>query len=165
VARFLGYIAFMFEVLVFVYENYVSRETCPTPAHLERKLNAVGFESEEIDDALKWLNALNAAVPQAPAEPWLRQSTASSMRIFQGHEQTRLGSAGIGFIRFLENCGVLSAHMREVVIDRAMAAPGILLSLDDLKIIILLVYWSFGQAPDALILDELNEHYTERTLH
>ncbi len=48
----------MFEVLVFVYENYYTGEACPEPAHLERKLSAVGFESEEIGDALTWLAGL-----------------------------------------------------------------------------------------------------------
>jgi Smg protein len=52
--EFLGYIGTMFEVLVFVYENYYAGDSCPEPAHLERKLNAVGFESEEIEDALAW---------------------------------------------------------------------------------------------------------------
>ena len=56
---------------------------------------------------------------------------------------------------FLESSGVLPAAMREIVIDRAMAAPGDPVSIDDLKIIVLMVYWSFGQEPDALVLDEL----------
>lgn len=51
----------MFEVLVFVYENYYAGDGCPDPAHLERKLNAVGFESDEISDALTWLNGLHHA--------------------------------------------------------------------------------------------------------
>ena len=52
----------MFEVLVFVYENYYAGDGCPEPAHLERKLNAVGFDAEEIEDALNWLKGLNTAV-------------------------------------------------------------------------------------------------------
>jgi Smg protein len=76
-----------------------------------------------------------------------------------------LGVQCIGFISFLESAGVLPAHMREVVIDRAMAAPGAPVSLEDLKIIILMVYWSFGQEPDALILDELCEDTSDRIAH
>jgi len=45
--------------------------------------------------------------------------------------------------------------MREIVIDRAMAVPASPIALDDLKIIVLMVYWSFGLEPDALVLDEL----------
>jgi Smg protein len=172
---FLRYIGTMFEVLVFVYENYYAGDSYPEPAHLERKLNAVGFESEEIEDALTWLSGLNTATrgstgcvgtaqPVAP-EPWLREPCPSSMRIYPLVEQNHLGQECMGFISFLESAGVLPASMREVIIERAMAAPGEPVSLDDLKIIILMVYWSFGQEPDALVLDELCEDNTERIAH
>ena len=55
--------------------------------------------------------------------------------------------------------------MREVVIDRAMAAPGGPISLDDLKIMVLMVYRGFGHEPDALVLDELCNDSQERTVH
>lgn len=51
----------MFEVLVFVYENYWRGDACPETAHLERKLNLVGFDADEIQDALTWLYDLNLA--------------------------------------------------------------------------------------------------------
>ena len=47
----------MFEVLVFVYENYWRGDACPQWNQLERKLNAVGFEAQEIKDALAKLEA------------------------------------------------------------------------------------------------------------
>jgi Smg protein len=161
----------MFEVLVFVYENYYAGDSCPEPAHLERKLNAVGFDAEEIEDALNWLKGLNTAARGSSGfagtsqlvtpEPWLREPCATSVRIYPQAEQDHLGSECLGFISFLESAGVLPASMREVVIERAMAAPGTPVSLDDLKIIILMVYWSFGQEPDALVLDELCDDSTE----
>ena len=55
--------------------------------------------------------------------------------------------------------------MREIVIDRAMAAPGDPVPLDDLKIIVLMVYWSFGEEPDALVLDELCDDSAGRLAH
>ncbi len=165
----------MFEVLVFVYENYYAGDSCPEPEHLERKLNAVGFESEEIHDALSWLQGLNAAargsqgfaggIQPPPPEPWLREPSPTSIRIYPSNEQVHLGAECLGFISFLETAGVLPAPMREVVIDRAMAAPGAPVSLEDLKIIILMVYWSFGQEPDALVLDELCEDAVARVAH
>lgn len=162
---FLRYIASMFEVLAFVYENYFAGETCPEPAHLERKLSAVGFESDEIDDALQWLQGLDLAARTSQPQPWLMQPSAHSMRIYPDFEQAHLGTQALGFIRFLESANVLPAHMREVVIDRAMAAPGGPMSLEDLKIIILMVYWGFGQEPDALVLDELYDDPLQRTAH
>ena len=157
----------MFEVLVYVYENYWQGDACPAPHLLSRKLAAVGFESEEIEAALVWLNGLNTAAQSTqiylPQQPdLLAAHTAEhfspaleSMRAYSPAEQDHLGASTLGFLSFLHTSGVLSPQMREIVIDRAMASPGSPLELDDLKIIVLMVYWSFGQEPDALVLDEL----------
>lgn len=71
----------------------------------------------------------------------------------------------MGFISFLASAGVLPTAMREMVIDRAMAIPGGPLDLEDLKIIVLMVFWSLGEEPDALILDELFVAPEERLIH
>lgn len=170
----------MFEVLAFVYENYFADEDCPEPAHLQRKLSAVGFESDEIAEAISWLEGLQNAAHQArrkpasdagPAsvgpmpEPWLRQPLSTSVRIYPAYEQNHLGAQCLGFIRFLESAGVLPAPLRELVLDRAMAAPGGPVALDDLKVIILMVFWSFGMEPDALVLDELCGDTHTRVAH
>ncbi len=80
-------------------------------------------------------------------------------------EQDHLGAECLGFVSFLEAAGVLPAHMREIVLDRAMAVPGDPMSLDDLKIIVLMVYWSFGEEPDTLLLDELCDDPAGRVAH
>jgi Smg protein len=95
----------------------------------------------------------------------LRQPLPTSVRIYPQYEQNHLGVQCLGFIRFLESAGVLPAHLREVVLDRAMAAPGGPVALDELKVIILMVFWSFGLEPDALVLDELCDDATERVAH
>ena len=55
----------MFEVLVFVYENYWRGDACPELQQLGRKLSAHGFEPEEIREALLWLDGLNFAAQNA----------------------------------------------------------------------------------------------------
>lgn len=166
----------MFEVLTFVYENYYADESYPEPAHLQRKLRAVGFEDDEIGDAMAWLQGLNAAArgvastrddasTNTAVEPWLRQPLSTSMRIYPAYEQSHLGLQCLGFIRFLESAAVLSPQLREIVIDRAMAAPGAPLALDDFKVIVLMVFWSVGLEPDALVLDELCDDPQSRVAH
>jgi len=65
----------------------------------------------------------------------------------------------------MESAGVMSAQMREIVVDRAMAVTDHPVGLDDLKIIVLMVYWSVGEEPDALVLDELCEDAHYRVAH
>ena len=158
----------MFDVLVFVYEHYWRGDQCPELHCLERKLNAHGFEPEEIHAALVWLDGLNFAAQNAisidEGSPALSAS-ASSMRVYSPIEQERLGADCLGFISFLAGAGVLPPTMHEIVIDRSMAAPAETVSLDDLKLIVLMVYWSFGQQPDALVLDELCDSPETRVAH
>jgi Smg protein len=171
----------MFEVLVYVYENYWQGDACPELHQLNRKLTAVGFDTEEIQAALVWLNGLNIAaqinqpgqtkVAGSPDQPVpvalsaFRPPSVDSLRVYSVAEQGHLGAEALGFVSFLESSGVLPPHMREIVMDRAMAAPGDPLALDDLKIIVLMVYWSFGEEPDALVLDELCDDTRDRVAH
>ena len=163
----------MFEVLVFVYENYWRGDACPELQQLGRKLSAHGFDPEEINAALVWLDGLTIAaqssgayaeeIPEIVYTP--QAQSATSMRVYSASEQAHLGAEGLGFITFLESAGVLPASMREIVMDRAMAANAEPVTVDDLKIIVLMVYWSFGQEPDALVLDELCESAEGRVAH
>ena len=166
----------MFEVLVYVYENYWQGDACPEFDRLGRKLTAAGFDAEEIQQALVWLDGLNIAAKgtqislpdnadAASALSCMQAQSGNSLRIYSVAEQEHLGAQSLGFVCFLEASGVLPPYMREIVIDRAMAAPGDPVVLDDLKIIVLMVYWSFGEEPDALVLDELCDDTQGRLAH
>ncbi|WKB50671.1 DUF494 family protein [Eleftheria terrae] len=150
----------MFDVLVYLYENYWRPDACPDHAQLTRKLSAVGFESDEIQEALSWLDGLTHA-----SETHAGTQGPLSMRVFTPAEQEQLGEECMGFISFLGSAGVLPAPMREIVIDRAMVSSGSPMSLEDLKIIVLMVFWSLGEEPDALILDELFVDVADRLIH
>jgi len=150
----------MFDVLVYLYENYWRPDACPDHDQLTRKLTSVGFESDEIQEALTWLDGLASA-----SEAYVGEQAERSLRVYSPAEQEHLGEASIGFISFLESAGVLPPPMREMVLDRASAIPGGPLDLEDLKIIVLMVFWSLGEEPDALILDELFVDPEDRLIH
>jgi Smg protein len=150
----------MFEVLVYLYENYWRADACPEPKQLSRKLSAVGFEHEEIQDALRWLDGLASSAESCAGSP-----VQGSVRIYTDGEREILDADSVGFITFLESAGVLPAPMREMVIDRALAVGSGAIDLEDLKIIVLMVFWSLGEEPDALILDELFVDSDQRLIH
>ncbi len=156
----LRYSVFMFEVLVYLYETYWRPDACPEHGQLARKLSAVGFENDEIAEALNWLDGL-ADTAQAHAG----EQSSDSLRVYSPAEIDRLGEDSIGFVAFLESAGVLPPAMREMVIDRASAVGDSPLALEDLKVIVLMVFWSLGEEPDALILDELFVAPEERLIH
>jgi len=154
----------MFDILVYLYETYYRPDACPEPAALARKLSAVGFDDMEISEALVWLTDLNAmaGAEQAPT------AASTGIRYYVEEERDVLGTQAIGFIQFLESAQVLSPLQREIVIERALALNEVPVSLGKLKIIVLLVLWSQGKEPDALMFDDLfgsDEDQLPRLLH
>jgi Smg protein len=168
----------MFEVLAFVYETYWRGDACPERPALQRKLNAVGFDDDEIQDALVWLEELKCATRSAPAKPAVHSpdhtgqqaspsavASVDALRVATPAEQARLGREGWGLMVFLVSVGVLPWQRLELVMDRVMATPADELSVDDLKLIVLMVFWSLGEEPDALVLDELCDNREARVGH
>jgi Smg protein len=150
----------MFDVLVYLYEHYWRPDACPDSELLSRKLSAVGFEAEEISEALTWLTGL-----QHLTRDGLQPPSATSSRVYAREELECLGAEALGFLQFLESAGVLSPSLREVVLDRVLAVPRGPVALEDFKILVLLVFWSLGEEPDALILDELFVDDEDRLIH
>ena len=120
----------MFDVLVFVYEHYWEAQACPELPLLGRRLSAAGFEGDEIEQALHWLEGLDAAsksadlidiapksrslqspstssgtLPQqtSQVQPLVLEPSEQSLRIYSQAELNRLGGACLGFLQFLES--------------------------------------------------------------
>ncbi len=154
----------MFDILVYLYETYYRPDACPEPAALARKLSAVGFDDEEISEALVWLTDLTEMAGSDQASAVLSTGT----RFYVSQEVDILGTQAVGFIQFLESAGVLSAIQREIVIERALTLNEAPVSLGKLKVIVLMLLWSQGKEPDALMFDDLfgsDEDQTPRLLH
>lgn len=152
----------MFDVLVYLFENYYTPDSCPDADALAKKLTAAGFEEDEIDEALDWLSGLAHATEDAVP---LALIQSDAVRIFASEEWQQLGTEAIGFISFLESAKVLSPTLREILIERAMAIGEAPVPLEKLKIVALMVLWSQEAEIDNLILDELLEDDEERQLH
>lgn len=153
----------MFDILVYLFETYYTPQACPEADVLAHKLAAVGFEDEDIHDALGWLQGLALTTEQCGKLP--RTPQGNSQRIFTSHEYQTLGTEAIGFITFLENSGVLPAALREILIERAQATPESPISLAKIKIIALIVLWSQEAEVDHLVLEELLADDAQRLSH
>lgn len=175
-AAAMRYIGRMYEVLVYVYENYGGGGLDTDREQLGRRLSSAGFGRDDIVQALHWLDGLDcaadgiclppqdesaSAVPALPSWP----ASAGGLRVYTPQEMDQLGPHGIACLRFLEDAGALSAELREVVIDRALAASESPLGLDDLKIIVMMVYWRVNMTPDMLVIDELCDDTRHRLPH
>lgn len=152
----------MFDVLVYLYENYGALHACPDADSLSRKLTAAGFDDDEISEALAWLQGLEQVTEQSVA---VGPESSQAFRVYARLEVERLGTDSIGYLSFLENAGQLTPTQREIVIERGLALQASPLALDMTKRIVLMVLWSQQADIDVLLLEELLHDGSQRSLH
>jgi Smg protein len=148
----------MFEVLVYLFENYFEADIHPDQHTLAKELSAAGFEDADINGAFDWFDALEAMSQQANI------ASSGVLRIYSEIETKKISSDSLGFLMFLEQAGVLNPAQRELVIDRAMALPEAI-SLEETKWIVLMALWNQGKAGDYLFVEDALFSDTRPTLH
>ena len=117
-----------------------------------KKLSAAGFEDSDISEALHWLAGMLRS-PQGGLDRL--PDTRSSFRAYAPRELAKLDAACRGFVLTLEQSGMLDAGTRELVLERALAASGDALSLDQLKLIVLMVLWNRHTPTSRLLAEDL----------
>ena len=152
----------MFDILVYLFENYYQNESWPERDALAQKLTAAGFENGDISDALDWLRALARLDAESFPEAF---DQGDGFRAFTAPELEKLSTESRGFIAFLESARVLTPSLRELIIDRAMAVEDDAVELDKLKVIVLMVLWTRRGNVDTLILEELLPEGGPRHIH
>jgi Smg protein len=152
----------MFDVLVYLFENYYQNDASLDHDALARKLTAAGFENEDISDALDWLKSLSSTETRAFPEHF---DSGISFRGYTPEESSKLAPEGRGFLTFLESARVLTPSLREVILERAMAVDADTVPLDKLKVIVLMVLWARRGDVDTLILEELLPEGEPRAIH
>jgi len=142
----------MYEILVYLFENCQQREVAYDRERIAKKLSAAGFEHADISEALHWLAGM-ARAPQA--EPVALPDPARTFRAFAPRELAKLDAQCRGFLLTLEQSGILTPQNRELVIERSLAASGGALTLEQLKLIVLMVLWNQQTPTSQLVAEEL----------
>ena len=142
----------MYEVLVFLFENCQQAELAYDRERVAKKLSAAGFEHSEISEALHWLAGMTRT-PRRVREPL--PDARSSFRAYAPRELAKLDAECRGFLLTLEHSGILSAETRELVIERALAASGEKLNLEQLKLVVLMVLWNQQTPTSRLVAEDL----------
>lgn len=140
----------MYDILVYVFENCQQAELAYDRERVAKKLSAAGFEDSDISEALHWLAGVMRA-PQVSAA--VLPDASRSFRAFAPRELAKLDAECRGFLLTLENSGILTPQTRELVLERSLAASGSALTLDQVKLIVLMVLWN-QQTPTSRLLAE-----------
>ncbi len=135
-----------------MFENCQHHELAQDKDRVAKKLSAAGFEDADISEALSWLAGVVRG-PHRSAAPLPASGPAS--RAYAPRELAKLSSECRGLLMYFEQSGILGPQMREHVIERALAATGDELTIEQLKLIVLMVLWNQQTPTSRLIAEDL----------
>lgn len=126
------------DVLIYLFDNVFDAESeVETDQEtLADELEAAGFEKIEIDKAFNWLEGLQFAEAQTKR---VRAHTLGGIRIYTAEEMDRISGECRGFLFTMEECGIIDAQLREMIIERVMALAPVHIDLAQMKWVILMV--------------------------
>lgn len=105
----------LLDVLLYLFENYPNQELQDSSV-LRDDLDDAGFLPEEVDHAFAWLRGTDTRYQRLATTP-----DAQTMRLYSDVELQRLPTPCRGYLLRLQQNGILSGEVREVVIDRLTA--------------------------------------------
>jgi Smg protein len=142
----------MYDILVYVFENCQQTEVAQDAERVAKKLSAAGFEDADISEAMQWL----AGVLHAPQAGLVElPDPRRSFRAYAPRELAKLNTECRGFLLTLEHSGLLNPLTRELVLERSLAAAGNSLTLEQLKLIVLMVLWNQQTPTSRLVAEDL----------
>ena len=144
-------ITHMFDVLAFLLETYQDLDTCPDRDDLSRDLSMAGFEDDEINDALNWLEGLTSLDPSHYADI----TYSSGIRVYSAEECERLPVETRGLILFMEQQNSLTPAQREMLIEQLLELSDEDIDIQSTKLIALMVLWSQKAELPILVGEEL----------
>ena len=134
------------DVLMYIFSSYADQdEHLPEDRDgIDADLRAAGFDRLEIDKAFDWLDGLTEADDNLGSE----QSEIAT-RVLASEERARLEYNAQGFLLFLEQSGVLTPRLREMVINRVMALESDSeVDIEELKWIVMMVLFNSSDEQD-----------------
>lgn len=134
------------DVLMYIFSSYADPDdNLPEDRDgIDADLRAAGFERLEIDKAFAWLDGLT----EADGDDGTEQS-ASATRVLASEERARLDYNAQGFLLFLEQSGVLTPRLREMVINRVMALDSASeVDIEELKWVVMMVLFNSSDEQD-----------------
>lgn len=141
----------MFDILAYLFDRYIDAEALPDTATLSRRLTAAGFEEDEIEQALGWLDEFGAV----PADRYADLPEDLPTRQLHPLEAARLSDDAAEYVNYLLLSSGVSPAQRELIMDQLMARPSGIIDLETAKLATLMVLWRQGDELSNMLMEEI----------
>ena len=152
----------MFEVLVFIFENYIAHHALPDDDVMTQELSAAGFNQKDIQGAVGWFQEMKSMLTQ-PSATYSHQHSAT--RILAESELKKINIESISFVLFLQQANVINDVERDLIIDRAMALKQEQVNIEEMRWITMIALWNEGREKDYLFVEDALFNPRGLTLH
>lgn len=152
----------MFEVLIFMFENYFSNHALPDNDVMVQELSAAGFEKTDILGAVDWFHEMKSMLTKPPV---IYSHKHTATRMFTSSELKKINTESIGFILFLQQANVINDVERDLIIDRAMALKQEQINIEEIRWITMIALWNEGREKDYLFVEDALFNPRGLTLH
>ncbi len=152
----------MFEVLVFMFENYLTHHALPKHEVMEQELSAAGFDSPDIAGAFDWFDAMQSMLSETELH---NAPQPNSLRMFTAAELKKISLESLSFVLFLQQANVLNYAEVDLIIDRAMALEQNLVSIEEMRWITMIALWNEGREQDYLFVEDALFNPRGLTIH
>lgn len=141
----------MLDILIFLFRHFQESGEFPNAEYLSLKLNATGFDEEEIQEALVWI----FDVQRSNGGVYPHELSPTGIRHYSDYERRFLSLESLHFIEYLHASHAITSLEREMILDRVLLLGRESLSLPLLKLIVLLVLHPRLDSLDPLLVDDL----------
>jgi Smg protein len=138
----------MFEVVAYIARRYGSDgRSAGDPQEVRDELFGAGFEEDDVERALAWLDRLRRAGVSPVQAPGPRRS----VRPPSADEARKLSTEARGFLLRLERAGILDHALREAVYERALKLDEPELGVEEIRVLVALVLETTPGHDSALV--------------
>lgn len=153
----------MFNLLIYMFENYLSSKTQLDFNSITLELEAAGFDNTDIENAVNWFSQLKKMSDKVPL--YTNQQLNNKLRVFTKHEKEKIASDGLGFILFLEQARILNSVEREIILDQAMMINQSRINIDEIRWIVMMTLWNNNRENDYLFVENTLYQSKQSELH
>lgn len=141
----------MTNIVAFLMKHFANIQACPAGEDLGEMLEDAGFNDDDISNTLMFMQLLEENQQAMLGNTQLNQCQA--MRIFNADELSALSPEIRGLLCFLEQAHAINPEQREFIIHALMFLPYDDITLENAKMLALLILWAH-QAQSPLLIDD-----------
>ncbi|XOJ84502.1 DUF494 domain-containing protein [Methylophilaceae bacterium Uisw_099_01] len=149
----------MLDLLIYLFENYISTKPKLNMNAITVELEEAGFNNKDISTAFDWFNHLEK-LSNGP-----ELTNKNSIRVLSHREYEKISKEGFTFLTFLLNAKILNPTEFEVILDQIMILNQKYINIDEMRWIVMMTLWKSGKENSYLFVEDSLFHNKRTQLH